>query len=35
MLPSEELRKDIAKKYNVDLEKYAWPKKAIPYYKLL
>ena len=25
MLPSEELRKDIAKKYNVDLEQYAWP----------
>ena len=25
MVPSELLRKDISKKYNVDLEQYAWP----------
>ena len=25
MLPSERLRKDISKKYNVELEQYAWP----------
>lgn len=25
MLPSEKLRRDISSKYNIDLEKYAWP----------